>query len=58
MSRNNAGKFSHGQLALSEDGVEMTFATNYLGTITSLIDLQVERAFLPFFFLSSAACFS
>ncbi|XP_044367169.1 short-chain dehydrogenase TIC 32 B, chloroplastic isoform X2 [Triticum aestivum] len=28
---NNAGKFSHGQLALSEDGVEMTFATNYLG---------------------------
>lgn len=29
--RNNAGKFSHGQLALSEDGVEMTFATNYLG---------------------------
>lgn len=31
MCRNNAGKFSHGQLALSEDGVEMTFATNYLG---------------------------
>ncbi|KAM3262474.1 hypothetical protein ACQJBY_052915 [Aegilops geniculata] len=28
---NNAGKFSHGLLALSEDGVEMTFATNYLG---------------------------
>ncbi|XBH58931.1 hypothetical protein VPH35_080279 [Triticum aestivum] len=28
---NNAGKFSHGQLALSEDGVEMTFATKYLG---------------------------
>jgi hypothetical protein len=31
LHRNNAGKFSHGQLALSEDGVEMTFATNYLG---------------------------
>ncbi|KAF5938513.1 hypothetical protein HYC85_022772 [Camellia sinensis] len=27
---NNAGKFSHGH-AISEDGVEMTFATNYLG---------------------------
>ncbi|XP_077218460.1 short-chain dehydrogenase TIC 32, chloroplastic-like [Tasmannia lanceolata] len=27
---NNAGKFSHGH-ALSEDGIEMTFATNYLG---------------------------
>lgn len=28
--RNNAGKFSH-TYALSEDGIEMTFATNYLG---------------------------
>lgn len=28
--RNNAGKFSHGH-SISEDGVEMTFATNYLG---------------------------
>lgn len=27
---NNAGKFSH-EHALSEDGIEMTFATNYLG---------------------------
>ncbi|XP_020583144.1 short-chain dehydrogenase TIC 32, chloroplastic-like [Phalaenopsis equestris] len=27
---NNAGKFSH-NYALSEDGIEMTFATNYLG---------------------------
>uniref|UniRef100_A0A7N0VL45 Short-chain dehydrogenase TIC 32, chloroplastic-like n=2 Tax=Kalanchoe fedtschenkoi TaxID=63787 RepID=A0A7N0VL45_KALFE len=27
---NNAGKFSHGH-AITEDGVEMTFATNYLG---------------------------
>ncbi|KAJ8768394.1 hypothetical protein K2173_021547 [Erythroxylum novogranatense] len=27
---NNAGKFSH-EHAISEDGVEMTFATNYLG---------------------------
>lgn len=27
---NNAGKFSHGH-AISEDGIEMTFATNYLG---------------------------
>ncbi|RRT69495.1 hypothetical protein B296_00023774 [Ensete ventricosum] len=27
---NNAGKFSH-EHAVSEDGVEMTFATNYLG---------------------------
>lgn len=29
-SRNNAGKFAH-QHAISEDGIEMTFATNYLG---------------------------
>lgn len=28
--RNNAGKFSH-EHAMSEDGIEMTFATNYLG---------------------------
>ncbi|OAY78497.1 Short-chain dehydrogenase TIC 32, chloroplastic, partial [Ananas comosus] len=28
--RNNAGKFSH-EHAISEDGIEMTFATNYLG---------------------------
>jgi len=28
--RNNAGKFSHGH-GISEDGIEMTFATNYLG---------------------------
>lgn len=28
--RNNAGKFAH-EHAISEDGVEMTFATNYLG---------------------------
>ncbi|KAM0981904.1 hypothetical protein TB2_014597 [Malus domestica] len=27
---NNAGKFAHGH-AISEDGIEMTFATNYLG---------------------------
>ncbi|EXC67288.1 Short-chain dehydrogenase TIC 32 [Morus notabilis] len=27
---NNAGKFAH-QHAISEDGIEMTFATNYLG---------------------------
>ncbi|XP_058223349.1 short-chain dehydrogenase TIC 32 A, chloroplastic-like isoform X1 [Rhododendron vialii] len=27
---NNAGKFSHGH-AISDDGIEMTFATNYLG---------------------------
>lgn len=27
---NNAGKFSHGH-GISEDGIEMTFATNYLG---------------------------
>ncbi|KAJ0971109.1 hypothetical protein J5N97_019068 [Dioscorea zingiberensis] len=27
---NNAGKFSH-ERAISEDGIEMTFATNYLG---------------------------
>lgn len=30
--RNNAGKFTH-EHAISEDGVEMTFATNYLGNI-------------------------
>lgn len=30
MIRNNAGKFSH-EHAITEDGVEMTFATNYLG---------------------------
>ena len=29
-SRNNAGKFAH-QHAISEDGIEMTFATNYRG---------------------------
>lgn len=28
--RNNAGKFTH-EHAISEDGIEMTFATNYLG---------------------------
>jgi NAD(P)-dependent dehydrogenase (short-subunit alcohol dehydrogenase family) len=28
---NNAGKFAD-RFALSDDGVEMTFATNYLGT--------------------------
>lgn len=30
MIRNNAGKYAH-KHAISEDGVEMTFATNYLG---------------------------
>ncbi|OWM85188.1 hypothetical protein CDL15_Pgr027975 [Punica granatum] len=29
-SENNAGKFTHNH-AISEDGIEMTFATNYLG---------------------------
>lgn len=29
-TRNNAGKFAE-EHAISEDGVEMTFATNYLG---------------------------
>lgn len=28
--RNNAGKFAH-EHAISEDGIELTFATNYLG---------------------------
>ncbi|CAL4937292.1 unnamed protein product [Urochloa decumbens] len=42
---NNAGKFSHGQLALSEDGVEMTFATNYLGhfLLTKLLLGRMEE---------------
>ncbi|KAJ0959669.1 hypothetical protein J5N97_000675 [Dioscorea zingiberensis] len=31
---NNAGKFSH-EHAISEDGVEMTFATNYLGGVAT-----------------------
>ncbi|KAJ6801653.1 putative short-chain dehydrogenase TIC 32, chloroplastic [Iris pallida] len=38
---NNAGKFSH-QHGVSEDGVEMTFATNYLGHFL-LTELLLER---------------
>ena len=34
--RNNAGKFTH-EHAISEDGVEMTFATNYLGKLFKYI---------------------
>jgi hypothetical protein len=30
---NNAGKYAD-RFAVSEDGVEMTFATNYLGELT------------------------
>lgn len=43
---NNAGKFSHGH-GISEDGIEMTFATNYLGhfLLTNLlIKKMVETA--------------
>lgn len=43
---NNAGKFSHGH-GISEDGIEMTFATNYLGhfLLTKLlISKMVETA--------------
>ncbi|KAJ0962099.1 hypothetical protein J5N97_029927 [Dioscorea zingiberensis] len=43
---NNAGKFSH-EHAISEDGVEMTFATNYLGhfLLTKLLlNKMVETA--------------
>ncbi|XP_010919277.1 short-chain dehydrogenase TIC 32 B, chloroplastic [Elaeis guineensis] len=43
---NNAGKFPH-DLAISEDGIEMTFATNYLGhfLLTKLLlDKMVETA--------------
>jgi hypothetical protein len=32
---NNAGKYAD-RFAVSEDGVEMTFATNYLGTASRL----------------------
>ncbi|KAK7251458.1 hypothetical protein RIF29_34678 [Crotalaria pallida] len=38
---NNAGKFAH-EHAISEDGVEMTFATNYLGHFL-LTKLLLER---------------
>ncbi|KAH0456497.1 hypothetical protein IEQ34_014404 [Dendrobium chrysotoxum] len=38
---NNAGKFSH-NFELSEDGIEMTFATNYLGHFL-LTKLLVEK---------------
>ncbi|XP_022970067.1 short-chain dehydrogenase TIC 32, chloroplastic-like isoform X1 [Cucurbita maxima] len=43
---NNAGKFSH-EHAISEDGIEMTFATNYLGhfLLTKLlVNTMVETA--------------
>ncbi|XP_038875366.1 short-chain dehydrogenase TIC 32 A, chloroplastic-like isoform X2 [Benincasa hispida] len=43
---NNAGKFSH-EHAISEDGIEMTFATNYLGhfLLTKLlVNKMVETA--------------
>ncbi|MQL77234.1 hypothetical protein Taro_009633 [Colocasia esculenta] len=41
---NNAGKFSHGN-AISEDGIEMTFATNYLGhyLLTKLLLEKMEE---------------
>ncbi|XP_020584038.1 short-chain dehydrogenase TIC 32, chloroplastic-like [Phalaenopsis equestris] len=38
---NNAGKFSHNH-SLSEDGIEMTFATNYLGHFL-LTKLLIEK---------------
>ncbi|CAN0908879.1 Short-chain dehydrogenase TIC 32 A, chloroplastic [Linum grandiflorum] len=38
---NNAGKFAH-QHAISEDGIEMSFATNYLGHFL-LTNLLVEK---------------
>lgn len=50
--RNNAGKFSD-RHAISEDGVEMTFATNYLGIylylflILSLSLSQVSTIYAP-----------
>lgn len=34
--RNNAGRLAH-EHAISEDGIEMTFATNYLGNYFVLI---------------------
>jgi hypothetical protein len=34
---NNAGKYAD-RFAVSEDGVEMTFATNYLGKLTIRFD--------------------
>lgn len=46
MNRNNAGKFSHGH-GISEDGIEMTFATNYLGKQREIIVVHVMyREFL------------
>lgn len=47
LCRNNAGKFSH-KLEFSEDKIEMTFATNYLGKIFLLcyyvIGLNIREA--------------
>lgn len=40
-NRNNAGKFSH-DYAVSEDGVEMTFATNYLGRRNSSLQPYIN----------------
>nr|CAD1835464.1 unnamed protein product [Ananas comosus var. bracteatus] len=41
---NNAGKFSH-EHAISEDGIEMTFATNYLGhfLLTKLLTEKMKE---------------
>lgn len=41
MCRNNAGKFSH-EHAISEDGIEMSFATNYLGEINNLFLIKYK----------------
>lgn len=43
---NNAGKFSH-EHAISEDGIEMTFATNYLGISCNKCRILFSL-FLPF----------
>jgi hypothetical protein len=36
----NAGKYAN-RFAVSEDGVEMTFATNYLGELDICFDLLI-----------------
>lgn len=53
--RNNAGKFAH-EHAISEDGVEMTFATNYLGEKLIKLtkcssDKQLQEIWFSFNFL-------
>lgn len=47
-NRNNAGKFSH-DYAVSEDGVEMTFATNYLGRRNPSLQLTLINRHVYFF---------